>query len=224
MTRSHPPHTRAPRALRAAALLMLTALLASCASSNDADKAAKATTTVPAGFAGYVRTPLVDVSAVSLPTVDKKPVRMVAAPDSLLIVYFGYASCPDVCPMTLTLLKNAVSNLPPADRKRVQAAMVTVDLSRDTPDIFGGYVEQYFPSGLALRATDAAELRVAVDAFGADFRIQINKQGQREVSHSDELYVVDDTGKIILAWPYGLTSQAISADLSKLLAGERPDA
>ncbi len=218
-----------PTRFRTGAVLVLLALLVGSCSASDDERTAGPTTTgatttaVPGEFSGYVRTPLVDVSSVTLPTVDDTPVEMVADPGGLLLVFFGYATCPDICPMTLTLLKSAVAQQDAADRKRVQVAMITIDPTRDTPEDFGAYLAQYFPEGLALRTDEPADLRATADAFGANYEIRMTQEGEREVSHSDDTYVVDDTGKIILTWSYGLSPEAVTADLGRLLAGDRPD-
>lgn len=218
MSRSRPI-----RVIASSLLVGLTLLVAACGTTDETAEPAT-TTAAPKGFAGYVRTPAVDVSSVALSTVEGKAVDMVAPTDGLLIVYFGYASCPDICPMTLTALKGAVADQRPADRSRVQVAMITVDPARDSTDTFGDYLAQFFPTGWALRTEDPNELRSAADAFGADYRIRMNQDGKREVTHSDELYVVDETGRIVLAWPFGLSPETLSADLRQLLAGKRPTA
>src|SRR5689334_22998776 len=50
-----------------------------------------------------------------------------AAPGQLLFVFFGYANCPDICPMTLAELRKALRSMPAADARRVRVAFVTVD-------------------------------------------------------------------------------------------------
>lgn len=212
----------------AAIAITLTLFLVSCGGSSTKSKAEPVETTTTVAltddFAGYVRSPALDVSSVTLPTVGGEPLNMVAKPDGLLFVFFGYTTCPDICPMTLSLIKVALAGQPKADQARVQVAMITIDPSRDTGELLAKYVTSYLPTGIAIRTEDPAELRAAADAFGADFRVRSNQKGQREVSHTDDLYVVDDTGTVILAWPFGTTAQQIEADLRRLLAGDRPEA
>lgn len=207
-------------------LLVASLLLVSACGSDQtrADPTTTAATSGPAEFSGYVRSPPADVSEVSLPVVDGSTARMVAEDDGFLIVFFGYATCPDICPLTLGVLRSAIENQTPEDQDRVQVAMVTVDPSRDTDELLGDYVAGYFPEGLALRTDDAQELRSAADDFGANYTGRQNIDGKREIAHSAELYVIDDTGMVVLAWPYGVTPEAITADLGRLLQGERPTA
>lgn len=210
--------------IRTASLLTVVALsVAGCGSSGSTT--APTTTTASnavAGFTGYVRTPPLQVGSVSLPDVDGAPVQMVGPEDGFLIVFFGFASCPDICPMTLTNLKAALAQRSKGDRARIDVAVVTVDPSRDTPELFGDYVAQYFPEGHAIRTDDPKELRSAADRFGATYRVKTNAQGQREVIHSGDLYVIDHTGTVVLAWPFGVTPEDLDNDLGLLLAGDRP--
>lgn len=192
------------------------------AKSADADPAVTTAATTEGEFSGYVRNPPADVSEVSLSTTEGDVVDMVAPEGGLLIVFFGYATCPDVCPLTLGVLRSAIENQPEAVDDRVDVAVITVDPSRDTDELLAGYVHGYDESWLALRTADMAELRAAADEFGASFTSRENMEGKREIAHSAELYVIDDTGTVILAWPYGVKPETITADLGRLLDGERP--
>lgn len=147
---------------------------------------------------------------------------MVAEPGGLLLVYFGYTFCPDVCPTTMAFVKRSLATLPPSDRARVQVAMATVDPGRDTAKKLTDYVRAFVPEGIALRTDDQARLRAATEAFGADFKVSTGGDGKVEVSHTGELYVVDEKGAVILAWPFGTSMKSIRTDLDRLLAGERP--
>lgn len=198
-------------------------LLPAC---SDTDETEQPTTTTslpePTEFSGYVRSPSLDVSSVTLPTVDGRSVNLVAEPDGLRLVYFGYTTCPDVCPTTLSDVKKVLADLPQADRDRIQVDVITIDPGRDMPEKLAEYVERFVPTANAIRTDDFVLLRAAADAFGADFRSKLNERGQRQVFHTDDLYAVDDSGTIVLAWPFGTTHPDIARDLTRLLAGERP--
>lgn len=149
---------------------------------------------------------------------------MVADPGGLRLVYFGYTSCPDVCPATLSFVKRTLAHLPPADRDRIQVDMITVDPNTDTPDKLAEYVTNFVPTGNAIRTEDRRLLYGAADEFGANFKAKINDMGKKEISHTADLYAVDDTGTIVLAWAFGTTQPDIERDLIRLLAGDRPQA
>lgn len=199
-------------------VLSVVSMLSGCSSGESATT----TTTEPKEFSGYVQSPPRQVADVTLPAVGGTPVRMVAEPGGLRIVYFGYTFCPDVCPTTMSFLKTALGKLSEKDRNRVQVDMVTIDPTRDTGEKLHTYVSTFVPDATAIRTDDPTALRSAADAFGASYEVTTGADGELEVSHSGDLFVVDDTGTIILAWPFGTTPKAIEQDLIRLLDGQRP--
>jgi protein SCO1/2 len=208
------------RALLALAAVVAVVITAACGDSGD--DSTGSVTTDPAEFAGYVRSPALQVSEVTLPAADGSPVNMAAAPGGLRLVYFGYTFCPDVCPTTMAFVKRAFASLSAEDRGRVQVDMVTIDPARDSAEKLTEYVTTFVPDGSALRSDDPELLRNAARAFGADYKVSTGADGEEEVSHTGDLYVVDDTGTVILAWPFGTSAEAIERDLGRLLVGQRP--
>lgn len=189
---------------------------------SGADGADRSTDEV-GDFAGYVRSPASDVSTVVLPDVDGGEVTMVAPSNGFRLVFFGYTTCPDVCPATLGYIKIALNSLPDPQRERVVVDMITVDPARDDPATLSEYVRRFVPTANALRTDDDRVLRAAADAFGADYSITPDDDGEPEVSHTGDLYVVDDAGTVVLAWPFGSSPADIETDLRRLLDGERPE-
>lgn len=203
-------------------VLLVAAVLAACGTgtSEDADTAPEE----DGEFSGYVRDPQPDVGTVTLPAADGTPVAMTAEPGGMRLVYFGYTFCPDVCPTTMSDVKRALASLPAEQRERVQVDMVTIDPARDTGEKLTEYVTTFVPDATALRTDDPAALRTAASAFGANYAVKPGPEGEPEVSHTAELYAVDDAGRIVLVWPFGTSYRDIGADLTRLLAGERPRA
>lgn len=169
-------------------------------------------------LSGQQLTPPTQVGSLTLPdAVSGEPFTFQASEDHLLLTYFGYTSCPDVCPATLAGVKAALRDLGD-DAARIELAMVTIDPTRDTGDRLPGYVQSFVPSGHALRSEDDAELRAVADGFGASYEVTPSPDGgDPEVSHSGALYVVDDTGAMVLIWPFGVQPDDIAADLELLL-------
>ena len=198
------------RALALVAALLVGALLLAGCGGGEAQVT---------GLKGFTRDPVPDVGGISLPDVgsggQERPFR--AAPGDLLVVYFGFTSCPDICPTTLGDIRGALKALPAAQRERVEVAMVTVDPKRDTATVMGGYVGHFFTKWRAYRTTDAAALAAAEKAFGASHSITPSAGGGDDVVHSAFTYVVDDQGRMLVEWPFGMPRRDMSADLSKLL-------
>lgn len=193
---------------------MLFALLALPACGGDREG-----TAAPA-LQGLVREPPSQVDAVELPDVARSaaPTSLVPEPGALSLVYFGYTSCPDVCPTTLSDIRVALDDLPDGLAERVTVAMATVDPERDTDEVLTGYLAHFFEHGMALRTTDEGALAAAAGAFGAQYQVAPHVAGEYyEVAHTGVTYVVDDAGTVVVEWPFGFDSDAMAADLTALL-------
>lgn len=211
--RSMARYARSQRCLAAAAIVSLLALGA--CSDDTADES-------PTTFAGVVREPALNVADVELldvSTPDPTPTAMKAEDDGLLVVYFGYTNCPDICPTTMSDVSVALADLPPEQAERVRVAMVTVDPERDTPEVLSEYLGWFFDRPLPLQAADTAALDAAADAFGVRYEVAEHAPGETsyEVSHSAVTYVVDDTGTVRVEWPFGFDTELMADDLASLL-------
>ncbi len=142
--------------------------------------------------------------------------EMVAADGRLLVVYFGYTNCPDLCPTTLAYLRSARRDLGP-DGDLIDLAMVTVDPDRDTTEVLNGYLASFTDRFHALRPTDSGELEAAENAFLASSSVVIGDDGKVEVGHSATAYVVDAAGVVLVEWPFGVDKDLMTADLRILL-------
>jgi len=158
---------------------------------------------------------------VSLPRADGTgDVAFRADDGGLLLVYFGYTNCPDFCPTTLADLKVALNRVGDA-ATAVDVAMVTVDPERDLA-ILDDYITSFFTDGIALGTTDPTVLTAATEPFGVSYLVTQNDAGGTDVAHSTQLYAVDDTGSLVLTWPFGIETQELADDIADLLAGVRP--
>jgi protein SCO1/2 len=189
-----------------------------CGSSTEASSSA---TTEALAFKGIVRTNPLQVGGVTLPEespgTTPTPFAFRAAPGELLVGYFGYTSCPDVCPTTLSQLKAARQKVgPTADA--VDLAMVTVDPQRDTAEVLDGYLSHFSERHHVIRTTDPAQLRAAEDAFGATSSVTTTPEGTVEVAHSGTTYVIDEQGTVLVEWPFGISTEDMANDLRVALA------
>lgn len=172
-----------------------------------------------ATLTGYQRDPAPDVSEITLPDIETgDEVALRADEGELLAIYFGYTHCPDFCPTTMSDLRLALRRMDEDEADRVDVAMVTVDPDRDL-EILPEYVGGFFEDGIALGTTDAAALATAAAPFGATYNVQTNDEGEIEVAHSTALYVVDDEGKLVLTWQFGVEIDDLKNDLEILLDG-----
>jgi protein SCO1/2 len=173
-------------------------------------------------LSGYVREPGPRVDQVTLVDLsdDGSPFTLRAEPDQVLVVYFGFTNCPDVCPTTLSDLRSAIRQLPETDRDRVSLAMVSVDPERDLPTLVD-YAQTFVPGAHALVSTDDAVLRAAAEPFGVSYAVTTADDGSIDVAHSSQMFVVDDAGMLLLTWQFGISADEIASDLQILLERER---
>ena len=155
----------------------------------------------------------------SLPDQTGKLRRLSDFKGKVAIVFFGYTQCPDVCPTTLSTLRDVMTQLGP-QAERVQVLFVTLDPQRDTPALLAQYVPSFHPTFLALRGDDAA-----TGATAQAFKVFYKKQPGSapdiySVDHSTGSYVYDPQGRLRLYVKYGDTAEHITGDLKQLLAGK----
>lgn len=205
--------------LRARPSTLVAALLAPLAVASIAASLAACGDDEPAhqlvGFRPSAAQP-VDVVALDDAANGGAPFEFRAEPGGLLVAYFGYTSCPDVCPTSLALLKSALTDLGD-DADRIDLAMATVDPDRDTGEILTGYVQSFVDDAHALRTEDPDALRRVADAFGASYSVTTGDDGDVEVSHTGSMFLVDDQGDLVLTWPFGVQGDDVAADLEVIL-------
>jgi protein SCO1/2 len=134
-------------------------------------------------------------------------------PGKILIVFFGYTSCPDVCPMTLANLTRAFQEME-ENGERMQVLLITVDPARDTPERLKGFLSHFHPSFVGLTGT-VEEIRIVADGFGAWFSEPGGGEGYT-VDHTARTFVVDRFGRIPLTFPVTATPQEMARDLITL--------
>jgi protein SCO1/2 len=188
--------------------VVLTALIAACGGTGDDG--------VLLGYEPPSVTRTADVTVTEAGA--SAPFRLEASAGGILIVFFGFTNCPDVCPATLAAIKNALRKVDDDLAARVDVAMITVDPDRDTAEVLTGYVQSFVAGAHALRTDDAASLRAAADAFGASYEVATAEDGTVKVAHSAAMYVVDSSGTVTLTWPFGVKADDLRLDLEALLA------
>ncbi|CAM5205124.1 Protein SCO1/2 OS=Castellaniella defragrans OX=75697 GN=HNR28_002370 PE=3 SV=1 [Castellaniella denitrificans] len=137
----------------------------------------------------------------------------------VVLMFFGYASCPDICPTTMAQLAQVTEALgPKADQVRI--LFVSVDPHRDTPDILQAYVDQFDPRAIGLTGDEKA-----IAALARRYRVayQIERPDPKhpdapyEVSHSRGIYAFDQRGKAVWLASDGESQEELLAALKPLL-------
>jgi protein SCO1/2 len=134
----------------------------------------------------------------------------------VVVVFFGYAQCPDVCPTTLSDMAQVKRKLG-ADGQRLQVLFVTVDPERDTPEVLAQYVPAFDPSFVGLHGT-AEEIAKAAKEFKVFYQKVPGKTATSyTIDHTAGSYVFDKEGRVRLFLKHGQGVDLIVADLKRLL-------
>jgi protein SCO1/2 len=149
---------------------------------------------------------------------DGRPVNDRAFAGKYRIMYFGYTSCPDVCPTDMQTLGAGMRLLDrrdPALSRRIVPVFVTVDPARDTPAVLKTFVSAFYPRLIGLTGSAQAIAKVA-----KEYRVFYQAQppgptGDYVVQHSDQALLFGPDGKPIVIVPVHETAQAVAATLEK---------
>ncbi len=135
----------------------------------------------------------------------------------VVVMFFGFRNCPDVCPDTMSRLSRAVRALDEHEARDVQVLLVSVDPERDPPDQIQRYAETFHPSFIGLTGSPEQIQHVA-SSYGIYFeQVPTNDGASYTVDHTAATVVLNRNGDTVLIWSYGTESQDIAADLRFLL-------
>lgn len=133
----------------------------------------------------------------------------------VVMLYFGFVQCPDVCPTALTRAVAVMEQLGP-QAAQVQLLFVTVDPERDTPELLREYMAAFDPSFMALTGTDE-EIKTAADAFRVYYK-KIPTGSSYTMDHTALTYLFDRQGRLRVALRHEQNVDDYAADIRSLLA------
>ena len=132
------------------------------------------------------------------------------------LLFFGYTHCPDVCPVTLADWSRVKQALGP-DADRVRWFFVTVDPARDTPAVAEAYARQFDPAFIGLSG-DSATVADIQRAFSvSSYETPGVSADEYLVTHAAQSFLVDDAGKLRAMYQFNSGTEALVADLRRLL-------
>ncbi len=137
----------------------------------------------------------------------------------VVVVFFGFTHCPDVCPTTLAELALVKRTLG-ADGERLQGIFVTVDPERDTPELLKAYAANFDAGFLALRGTPEETAAVARHFKIFYAKVPGKTEGSYTIDHTAGAYVFDPVGRVRLFTRHGTGADALVHDIRILLAGK----
>ena len=145
-----------------------------------------------------------------------KPRSLADFKGKVVVVFFGFTQCPDVCPTTMAELAEVRRRLGP-DGQRLQGVFVTVDPERDTAQVLGQYIHAMDPSFVGLRGSVEE-----VNQAARDFKVFVQKVPSKDgksytMDHTAGSFVFDPKGQVRLFTRYGMGTDALAADIRALL-------
>jgi len=143
------------------------------------------------------------------------PVSLSSLRGRVVLLYFGFTYCPEMCPTELLMFQRLLATLTPEQRRRVQPVFVSVDPKRDTPDVLEPYIAHFGGGILALTGSEP-ELRKVAEQYGAQFRY-VPTGSSYTVDHTVNTYVIDGAGQLVRVVPYGTPLAELQKQVLKLL-------
>jgi cytochrome oxidase Cu insertion factor (SCO1/SenC/PrrC family) len=146
-----------------------------------------------------------------------QPFRLAQLRGKVVLLFFGYTFCPDICPTELANLSAVLNELPHAG-DQVQGVFVTVDPERDTPRVLADYVG-YFSRHLIGLTGSPDQIAQVAEKYRVKYRKNPRPGGAYSVDHSVNLYVIDRAGELATVIPYGLPPEHVLEVVRRLLSG-----
>jgi protein SCO1/2 len=149
-----------------------------------------------------------------------KPRTLTDFQGKVVVVFFGFTQCPDVCPTTLVEMK-AVKEKLGKDGERVQVLFVTVDPERDTPELLAKYVPAFDPTFIGLYGDAEATARTAKEFKVFYKKVPGSSPTNYSVDHTAALYIYDPSGRLRLFAKHAQGADALAYDIKLLLDQSR---
>ncbi len=135
----------------------------------------------------------------------------------IVLLFFGFINCPDVCPMTMLSWTEASGSLG-ADGKDIRFVFITVDPERDTAENLADYSGVYGNRMLTLRGS-AEALEAVYKSYGIYREVEANAGSENySINHANSIIVIDKQGRWRLNFPRGMTAESMLHDLNILLS------
>lgn len=149
----------------------------------------------------------------------QQPRRLQDFRGKVVVIFFGYTQCPDVCPTNMSAMRAVMDTLG-NDAEKLQVLFVTVDPERDTAELLAQYVPTFHPSFIGLYGNTAT-----TEATAREFKVFYRKQPGTTpttytVDHSAGSYVFDPQGRLRLYVKHAEAPPRVAEDVRRLLAGE----
>jgi len=137
----------------------------------------------------------------------------------VVLVFFGYTLCPDVCPIELQYMAGALQRLGD-DAKYAQGLFITVDPEHDSPDVLSQYLE-YFGGGMLGLTGTKQQIELAAQQFKVTFQKNSRSSNKYTMDHTANLFVINQAGTLSTIVPFGFPAAHIESLLREMVAAEK---
>lgn len=155
--------------------------------------------------------------SISLSDQDGRSRSLAEFKGKVVVVFFGYTQCPDVCPTTLAELAE-VKRMLGQDGEKVQGIFVTVDPERDTAPLLKAYLNSFDPTFVALRGSEEQTKAVAKEFKVFYAKVPGKTPESYTMDHTAASFIFDPQGRVRVFSRYGSGAQALADDIKLLLA------
>jgi len=146
-----------------------------------------------------------------------EPVKLSDFQGKLVVMYFGFASCPDVCPTTLTIIASALKQLTPKELENVQPIFISIDPERDQGEQLSAYATYFHPSFIGITGTPDEVQKVANQYGGFFVKVESDSALEYLVEHTSKTYIISMDGQYVSILPHDMTiDRALNAMRSGL--------
>ena len=171
-------------------------------------------------FSGVAPNPIGPAPDFALTDETGQPFQLSDLRGKWILLAYGYTHCPDVCPLTLSHLRDVKKTVDP-DGDEVQVVFVTIDPERDTPDIMHKYVghfDKLFPQKFKGLSGTPAEIAAAAQPYRVKYeKKETGSADGYSMNHTAEVYLIDPQFNWRMTFPFGVKAEEIAADLQTLM-------
>jgi len=172
-------------------------------------------------YKGLLLNPAKQIKTYPLIDHDGKTVAFPESNGKYQLIFFGYTSCPDICPITLHKIKQVIQSLEQQDR--VNFNFVSIDVERDTPAQLKAFVTYFHPKITGFTG-NIHDIKAVEKEFGILTRkFQGTSALAYKLEHSVFMYLLDPDGKLLLMYPGSTMPNQIVSDLNLLLSQKREE-
>jgi len=151
---------------------------------------------------------------------NRGPVSLRDLRGKIVLLYFGYTRCPDICPTSLSFVTQVMNGLTSSEAEKVKPIFISIDSAHDTPDSLAEYADHFHPNMLGLTGTEK-EVAAVAGLYGVKY-YEVELKGSAfgySVNHSSATYLITPDGKLRFVFPHATPSSVILEAVKYVLSG-----